>query len=209
MLRWEAVRPEQLGVLERISANPDFSPFFLVGGTGLALLIGRPISIDLDFFTRDKIDFRDLAQTDLKNFPDANVFNANDSDLNTIIQGVKVDFVHQYYPFINPLKQIEGITHLSKFDIASQKVYVILGPGSKKDFYDLYYLFKDFTLKEIVEGYQRKYGNFYASMIIRSIIWFDDAENQPDSEVFDQTTREEVKSSIRETIYNNAKDFNA
>ena len=46
-------------------------------------------------------------------------------------------------------------------------------------------------------------------MIIRSILWFDDAENQPDLEVFDKISWHEVKNSIRETIYNNAKDFNA
>ena len=209
MLRRDAVRPELLGVLEKVSSNPDFSHFFLVGGTALALMIGHRLSIDLDFCTREKVDFNELSKTVIKKCPNANVFAINKGGLNVLIDGVKVDFVRHDYPFIEPLEKIDGITFLSKFDIALQKVNAIIGRGSKKDFFDLYYLFQEYTLKEIIEGYQKKYGNVYASMIIRSLMWFNDAEGQPEPDVFQKLTWEQVKDSIRDTIYKNANDFNA
>ncbi|MFY0674676.1 MAG: nucleotidyl transferase AbiEii/AbiGii toxin family protein [Bacteroidia bacterium] len=209
MLQWEAVRPELSRVLKKVSSNPDFSEFFLVGGTALALMIGHRISVDLDFFTREEVDFKELAKTVVKNFPEANVFEINKGGLNVLIDGVKVDFVRHDYPFIKPLETIEGIRLLSKIDIALQKVNAIVGRASKKDFFDLYFLLKEYSLQEIIEGYQNKYGNVYASLIIRSMMWFEDAEGQPDPEVFEKISWNHVKDSIREVIYKNANDFNA
>ena len=196
MLRREAVRPELLGVLEKVASNSDFSNFYLVDGTALALMLGHRVSVDLDFFMRDETDFETLAQTLFRHFPEATVFNINKGGMNAMIGKVKVDFVRHDYPMLRPLENVEGITFLSMYDIALQKVHAIIKRGTKKDFIDLYYLFREFTLQEIVEGYQKKYGNFAASLIIRSLMWFEDAEENAQPEVFEDVSWEDVKDAI-------------
>ena len=42
-------------------------------------------------------------------------------------------------------------------DIIAMKLAAITGRGSKKDFFDIYFLLKKFCLKEMVEMYHEKY----------------------------------------------------
>ena len=51
MLQTRTVEPGTLALLKRLMALPTLDPFFLVGGTALALQLGHRKSIDLDLFT--------------------------------------------------------------------------------------------------------------------------------------------------------------
>jgi hypothetical protein len=54
MLQLHTIDPRTLELLKRLSAEPELSQHFLVGGTSLALQIGHRISVDLDLFTHRK-----------------------------------------------------------------------------------------------------------------------------------------------------------
>lgn len=58
------------------------------------------------------------------------------------------------------------------------KISAITNRGSRKDFYDLHELLKEFTLKEIFDNYQRKYNIDNLEMAKRSLIYFEDANNE-------------------------------
>jgi hypothetical protein len=55
----QAVLPDTLRAIKLAATIPDVQKAYLAGGTSLALQIGHRISIDLDFFTREK--FREEA----------------------------------------------------------------------------------------------------------------------------------------------------
>lgn len=48
MLQTRTIEPRTLELLKRLMAFPPIEPFFLVGGTALALQLGHRVSIDLD-----------------------------------------------------------------------------------------------------------------------------------------------------------------
>ena len=117
------------------------------------------------------------------------------------IQSVKVDFIRFRYPFIRPIVDIDGIRILSVEDIAPMKLDAVAGRGKKKDFYDLYFLLKTFTLKQLLELYSEKYKHQSDFHVIRSLSYFEDADSDPDPIVFQKDlTWETVKTKIIETI---------
>ena len=92
------------------------------------------------------------------------------------INDVKVDVIEYPYPFFN-IQTLDGIRLASKEDICAMKINAIVGRGSRKDFYDLNQLLKEYSLAKILELYKEKYANNNMQMIMRSLIYFLDADN--------------------------------
>lgn len=74
-------------------------------------------------------------------------------------------------------KAVESIRLASKRDIAAMKINAITNRGTRKDFYDLYELLKEFNLREIINSYQQKYNVENLGIVLRSLIYFLDADN--------------------------------
>jgi len=156
MLYYKTIEPNTLGILKKIQQIKDFSKLRLVGGTALALQIGHRKSIDLDFFGTIKVDnitfskeLQKLGKTTvLKNSKNINIFSVNN---------VKVDFVNYHYKWLEKANSEDGILLSGIKDIAAMKIAAITGRGTKKDFIDIYFLLKRYTLKEILDFYMQKY----------------------------------------------------
>ncbi len=65
----EALPAPVLEVLRKLGEGALPRHFYLAGGTGLALRLGHRISVDLDFFTREIVESRGLAETLRKSIP--------------------------------------------------------------------------------------------------------------------------------------------
>ena len=68
MLQTRTVEPGTLELLKRLMFLPELEPFFLVGGTALALQLGHRKSIDLDLFTTKQFDSFSLIEMLSSNF---------------------------------------------------------------------------------------------------------------------------------------------
>ena len=62
MLHKETVSNTTLELIEALQADNILQGFLLVGDTALSLQIGHRISIDIDFFTQDDFDTRELLE---------------------------------------------------------------------------------------------------------------------------------------------------
>jgi predicted nucleotidyltransferase component of viral defense system len=91
---------------------------------------------------------------------------------------------------------IDGIRLVSKKDIAAMKLNAIAGRGSKKDFIDVYQLLKDFSLVEMLAFYSQKYPNGSEFMVLKSLLYFDDAEIEPDPIMLIPISWNQVKERI-------------
>ena len=61
------------------------------------------------------------------------------------------------------------------------KLSAIAVRGAKKDFIDLYFLIKYFRpLKNYLDLYKQKYNTRDVGHVIRSLVYFKDADRQPD-----------------------------
>lgn len=195
MLRTDTVSKQTLELLNSFCTHPKLTDFFLVGGTALALQLGHRISIDLDFFSVKPLKTNELIGILEKEY-NAEIFQLTHNAIVGKVKGVKIDFIAHQYPLLNELKMENDIRLSSLEDIAAMKLNAIKNRGSKKDFVDLYFLLKQFSLTEMLSLVNKKYANNVDVLTLKSLVYFDDAELQPDCEMRIAVTWDEVKKEI-------------
>jgi len=203
MLYTESVAPNTLELLKSFMQKSYLSDFVLAGGTALALQIGHRSSIDLDMFSDSDFDSDVLLAKLLNDYHETLVLAKMPNTLICNINSVKVDFIRFRYPRIRLVKEVDGFRLFDIEDIAAMKLDAITGRGSKKDFFDLYFLLKKYKLSFLLEFYNEKYKHQTLFHVIRSISYFKDAENDPEPLVFDKKiTWVKVKKLISQEIQN-------
>ncbi|MFA5205110.1 MAG: nucleotidyl transferase AbiEii/AbiGii toxin family protein [Lentisphaeria bacterium] len=73
----------------------------------------------------------------------------------------------------------DGLRLASYRDIAAMKLSAITNRGTKKDFVDLAFLLDQFSLNEMLAFYRRKYADASLFLVMKSLTYFDDAEEDP------------------------------
>ncbi len=200
MLQFQTVESNTLELLRSLMQKEYLNSFVLVGGTALALQLGNRKSIDLDLFSNTDFSSNELLISLLDDYQIV-VNNQLSQTLISTINEVEVDFIKFHYPFIRPIVIIENIRMASLEDIAAMKLDAITGRGSKKDFYDLFFLLKQYSIDELFSFYTEKYPHQTTFHVARSLTYFEDAEMQPNPVVFDKTiTWEVVKQTIISSI---------
>jgi predicted nucleotidyltransferase component of viral defense system len=167
----------------------------LVGGTALALIHGHRKSIDLDFFGPEKIDTSEMMQF-FKSIGDIQEVKSSNKIDSLFLNNVKIDVVNYPYPWIDSVLKDEKIRIASSKEIAAMKIAAITNRGSKKDFYDLNKLLEIFSLQQILDFYTKKFTDSSVFFALKSIIYFDDAEDQEDPIMFDLMSWNDVKANI-------------
>lgn len=176
MLHKETVEPATLELIKKLQADPELQGFQMAGGTALALMIGHRISIDIDLFSQNEFDAEALsAHLDKKYGFSLQFIHRN--TLKGFIEDVFVDILTHPYQLVGEIIHEENISLMSKQDIAAMKVNAISGNGTRaKDFVDIYFLLKEFTIKEIIGFYGTKYAQHNTFHALKSLTWFDDID---------------------------------
>lgn len=178
--------------------------WYLAGGTALSLQSGHRRSVDLDFFTKQS-NFK--AEDILKNFLDNEYWEITIAKDNTIygeLFGAKISFIA--YPFFIPQQkklQYGSIQVLQATDIAVMKIIAISQRGTKRDFFDLYWCAKNIELLEdIIKKLKKQYPAVAHDYhhILKSLVYFEDAENDPMPEINFSINWKQVKSFFRKEI---------
>lgn len=180
------------------------SGWYLAGGTALALQAGHRKSVDLDFFTtRKDFDEKKLRARFIGN----ENWRANIEEKNTIygeLFKAKMSFIA--YPFFIPKQEFlmhGSVRVLNKIDVAVMKITAISQRGRKRDFFDLYWCAKNIEpLEHIVGRLKIQYPSIAHDYhhILKSLVYFDDAESDPEPEIYFEADWEEVKSFFIEEI---------
>lgn len=195
MLFYKAVDNTTLELLKKLQSNKAFDNLILVGGTSLALQIGHRISIDIDLF--GKIDIEKIELNNLLSSYGEVVEIQQTKNINIyILNGVKTDIVNYSYPWLKQPILTEGLKLAGKEDIAAMKLSAITGRGSKKDFIDMYFLLQKFSLPEMLSFYEQKYSDGSVFMVLRSLSYFDDAEEDVMPRMLVDVSWKKVKEKI-------------
>lgn len=178
------------------------SPWYLAGGTALALLTGHRSSVDLDFFSPKKFNNNIL----LKRFdaaPWRTDINAEGTIYGTLLNA-KVSFI--FYPFFWPAKKpltYGYIKILQPEDIAVMKIIAISQRGRKRDFFDLYWCVKNIApLKEFIIKLKTQYPSVAHDYhhILKSLVYFADAENDPTPKINFKANWRQVKKFFTDEV---------
>ena len=200
MLQLKTINKDTLDLLKELSLKSEISEFYLAGGTALALQIGHRVSVDLDFFTSDEFDSTALLENVENRFVTDNSSVAANS-LSLFIKSyesyIKVDFIRHGYPILSPAITTGDIRLCSLEDIAAMKMNAVANRGAKKDFFDIYALLAQFSLKEMITFFEEKYRKRNSFTVTKSLAYFDDADMDPDPISLIAASWEEIKACIK------------
>lgn len=198
MLHYEAVPGPVKEVLVRLAPMDALRDFSLGGGTSLALRFGHRLSVDLDFFTSSEFSPEELfVALDLS---PGTIADKARNTLRVDAGGVKLDLLRHAYPALQPSERIDGISLISLPDLAAMKLNAVANRGSKKDFYDIVELLEHFSIAEMIGFFSNKYAASDPFAAIRSLVWFEDAEVEPDPVSLSEHGWEEVKKRVRAAV---------
>jgi hypothetical protein len=201
MLFNNSIHAGTLELLNRLMTVPEFNDFCLVGDTALALQYGHRISYDLDMFSTNRFSTDDI-QNMLYNAGIENIklMSKSKSIITLNVNEIKVDFVNYRYPFLEKPKEVNGIRLAEPKDINAMKLAAITGRGRMRDFIDLFFLLQKFSLKDMICFYTQKYQDGSDFLVVRSLTFFDDAENDSDVTMIIPCNWNDVKNKIRKEV---------
>jgi len=173
------------------------SGWYLAGGTALALQADHRKSFDLDFF---RIERKLGTKKVLEKFSNNQDWRTSFDEENTVygeLYGAKVSFI-AYSLFVPDAEFIKcgAINILSARDIAVMKIIAISQRGRKRDFFDLYWCAKNIEpLEETIKRLKKQYPSVAHDYhhILKSLVYFADAEDDPDPEINFQADWDLVK----------------
>jgi len=189
------------------ASMPLFSDedWYLAGGTALALQVGHRQSVDLDFFTK-------LSQFDEKKTEE--ILSARGEWLTTsmsrstlygeFFEG-KISLIS--YPFFkpaNPMFTFGNVSLLAPSDIAVMKIIAISQRGKKRDFFDLFWLCQNVRpLNDFIVNVNSQYNvRQNLAHILKSLVYFEDAESDPAPDIFFEADWPGVKDYFKKEVLN-------
>lgn len=193
----EVLDPKTEKILDTLGSVEQLRQFYLAGGTGIALHLGHRRSIDLDFFTPQEFDGEAL-KTALSKVGRLRILYENHHTLEVSLNDVKISLFFYPYRLIFPTSNFGNINVADLRDIAPMKLTAISQRGSKKDFVDLYFLLKNYSLPELLDFFERRFrGVEYSTMhLLKSLSYFDDAEDEPMPSMIRGMDWGEIKEAI-------------
>jgi predicted nucleotidyltransferase component of viral defense system len=93
---------------------------------------------------------------------------------------VRVGFYGYGFPLASPLMETEGVKLASIEDIALMKLDAMLSRAARKDFYDLYFICKNASLKSLFKKAKQKYPSVrdFETQVTKRLVYFENAENE-------------------------------
>ena len=158
--------------------------FYMAGGTALALQIGHRTSLDFDFYINKKFDSAKLYQELRKRFEKVILLQKAEDTLIVKLNEVAASFFYYSYPMVFPPAEINGLRIASKQDIAAMKIIAVSDRGTRRDFVDVYFLMKEFSLENIFSFVKQKYPEFNIYVGLRGLTYFADADKKQQRKLY-------------------------
>jgi hypothetical protein len=198
-VHWEAAPEGMLDVLRLISTALSGTDFYLAGGTALALLEGHRVSMDLDLFSSSFDDPEAMHVILAAALPETVMTSISPRTLYLQVQGTTVSLFGYSYPLVASLLRPDDslLPLASREDIVAMKLAAIASRGSRKDFIDLWLLMTRYwSLSECLELYRKKFAARDIGHVVRSLTYFDDADEEPPLRLLIDVDWEEIKRDL-------------
>jgi len=154
--------------------------FYLAGGTALALQIGHRVSVDFDFFTEKDFETEDLYERVQEVFGEAVRTQESRNTLGVVVQdNVKISFMKYRYPLLDVCLETEDLRLVSLTDIGCMKLGAIVSRAELKDYVDLFFILKKFSLVTLLANLAQKIPSLDQNLVLKALVSFDDIEMEP------------------------------
>lgn len=211
MLYWSTVTDALKETLIKLMQAQELQDFRLVGGTALSLYWGHRMSVDIDLFTDapyGSIDFDTIEQFLRNNFQYVQGnFGGNAGMGKSYLVGldeesaIKLDVYYSMDPFIQPIKELEGIRLAAVEEIIAMKIDVIQRGGRKKDFWDLHEALNQYSVNEMIVLHKQRFEWTHDEVLIRkNFTDFKIADNDFDPICLKEKEWVFIKEDIEEAV---------
>lgn len=203
------VAPQTFQIIQELQGIPELKGFYLVGGTSLALQLGHRNSVDIALFIQHDFDDNEIIELIKSKYSIQEIFRRKNTVI-CLINNIKTDFIKHDYPFINQPLQEDGISFLSKEDIAAMKLHAIIQSGKRlKDFIDIYFLLQHFSMKEMISFFTQKYSYSNPMIAVKAVTFFGEIdENMDPPKLVNPLKLEQIKKRILEASLKPSQIFN-
>lgn len=172
-----------LGLLNKITPTGSY----LAGGTALALHINHRNSYDLDIYSPLEFNTDEIKQKLNTEIRDFQLISTSWQTVHGKSKDTELSLFYYQYPLLKEITEFLNFRIASIEDITAMKLEAIAGRGLKRDFYDIYKIstHENWSLKYMIELNDKKYARqgSFTPHILRSLVYFDDAENLPERAV--------------------------
>ena len=202
-LHWNILDDKRRAILPLFEGFSN-DGFYLAGGTGLALQLGHRDSIDFDFFKEGDFDTSLLIEKILKIFGSEKVVvtQQEENTISCLIDGsIQLSFFGYHHSLLQPVIKTDYFDIASVIDIGCMKLSAITSRYVEKDYIDLYFILQGLPLSEFLENFVKKYPSFDKTLILKSLVYFDDVLEEPI--LFEENkdvSFETVKSFLQKTV---------
>jgi hypothetical protein len=209
-----ALAPHTSDIFDSICMLNCIKPYYLVGGTALALQLPSRLSEDLDFMSwnnqknnKPEVDWvqieKELAQIGTIDAREIWDFN----HVEFIVSGVKISFyvTTQPSPITSPVHLKHNLQLADIMAIAAMKMEVLMRRSNFRDYYDIYsILMGGYDFKEMVAKATAYSGHLLSTKNLLAML-VDSKRFQPDSNFallkpIYQISAPEIEDFIKETI---------
>lgn len=190
--------------LESLKSVSFVRNYYLAGGTALSLHFGHRFSNDLDFFSQNPAT-PETIRVELAKLGNLEIIQNEEGTFNGILNDSKLSFFVYPYGLLDPVLDFGGVGVADVADIACMKIDAISSRGTKRDFIDLYFICRKFKpIEGLLELYSKKYRKvkFNKLHLVKSLVYFDDAEGEIMPEMIEKVEWEEVKKFFLEKVKN-------
>src|SRR3989344_787687 len=176
-MNFNILNKNQLEIFPRLSFLEKLG-FYLAGGTACALQIGHRTSLDFDFYNPKHFEALSLYNK-IENIFESDcekISQAKDTLL-CKVDNVDLSFFWYSHKLIKSPVKSQGILLASLEDITAMKLIAIGGRPAQRDYIDIFYLLKKFTLEEMFAFGYKKYRNFNHYLCLRALTYFEDVDD--------------------------------
>ncbi|MCW3788161.1 nucleotidyl transferase AbiEii/AbiGii toxin family protein [Plebeiibacterium sediminum] len=209
MLHFETIIPETRFILEDLMRREELKDYRLVGGTALSLYKGHRVSDDIDLFLNPEKEFdkqkikrvlisladrpEDIEISDMTfGFSSYLTYNVRGDEL-------KIDLMHfESDPFIDEPNIINDIRLASTRDISAMKLNAITSRSEKKDFIDIHELLLEYSIKDMLEHYKKKYPYNDPKDVIFAFAAIDNADSSYMPKMFIDWSWDQIKENLKQ-----------
>ena len=195
-----SISDAQRAALEALAQIVDPTTY-LAGGVAVALRLAHRQSRDLDLF----VPVADpVAMAQSLERPGIRILTRADGTLHLEVSGIPASILRYQYPLLHAPERLPGVPGpVASFDdLTCMKLSAIAGRGARRDFWDLHAMLtaRGQSLGDAVEAYRRKYAADDVGHVVRSLVYFADAEFEPMPVGLTNEHWEKIKVDLRKWV---------
>lgn len=175
---FQILDPARTAIFNKLSALKN--KVYLAGGTALALQLNHRLSLDFDLFSEKPLGRYFYREIQGLFGPHFETIRKSGNQISLLTEkGIKVDFVHYWYPRLTQTIKTSSVDLASIQDIAADKASTLGHRGQWRDYVDLFVLIKEkiLPLEKIMGLAKKKFGGqFNEVLFLEQLVYFEDLQ---------------------------------